>query len=167
MSQVLIPAHRFHNKCLESSHDQLHQHSGWLIDICQNIWDGNTFENQMIPSTDALWRHWKRSCWIIDMWRQADKNITVLQPLNSHGWTITGSHLTIDWDSMGNIEPFKSGWVCRQKDAGQKSRLQVCMSKAVSVSAPLMLESLPVMKEAYWKKNCRKVAFPMPLKNEV
>ena len=92
------------NKFSESSHDQLQQHSAWLNDIRQNIWDRITFENEIIPSTDALWRHWKRSCWIIDMWRQADKNNMVLQPLNSHGWTIDDGHLTIDWDSMENIK---------------------------------------------------------------
>ena len=71
------PASHF-NKFLESSHDQLHQHSAWFTDIHQNIRGRITLENQMIPSTDALWRHWKRSCWIINMWRQADKNNMVL-----------------------------------------------------------------------------------------
>ena len=38
------------------------------------------------------------------MWRQSDKNNMVLQPLNSHGWTIPDGHLTIEWDSMENIK---------------------------------------------------------------
>ena len=28
----------------------------------------------MVPSTEALWRPWKRSCWVIDIWKQADGN---------------------------------------------------------------------------------------------
>ena len=39
----------------------------------QNFWDRIKFENEMIPFTDALYLHWKRSCWIF-MWQQADKN---------------------------------------------------------------------------------------------
>ena len=45
----------------------LEQHYNWLDDIRQNIWDRTLFENYMIPSTDALYRHWKRGCWVINM----------------------------------------------------------------------------------------------------
>ena len=56
--------------------------------------------NDMIPSDDALWRHWNRSCWVIDMWKQADKNHTIVKPIIAHGWQIRDG---IDWDSSNNI----------------------------------------------------------------
>ena len=45
----------------------LQQHSAWLDSIRQNIWYRVKFENEMIPSDEALLLHWKRTCWIIDM----------------------------------------------------------------------------------------------------
>ena len=37
----------------------LYQHTGWLQDIKQAMWDTVPFENEMIPSTDTLHRHCK------------------------------------------------------------------------------------------------------------
>ena len=58
------PASHF-NKFVDPSFDHLKQHEAWLNDIRQNIWDRITFENEMIPSHEALWHHWRRSCWVI------------------------------------------------------------------------------------------------------
>ena len=43
-------------------------HSKWLESIRQAIWYRVKFENEEIPSDDALMLHWKRSCWIMHMW---------------------------------------------------------------------------------------------------
>ena len=56
----------------------------------------------MIPSIEALWRHWKRSCWVLDMWRQADRNTMQLADLASWGWKVNNDVLYIDWDSDEN-----------------------------------------------------------------
>ena len=59
----------------------------------------------MVPSSGALLRHWKRSCWIIDMWQQADKNQMTLRSLQGNGWKIIDqATLEIDWDSKENVE---------------------------------------------------------------
>ena len=87
---------------ITSSTDVEQQHKNWLEDIHQNIWDRITFEAEMIPSTEALWRHWKRSCWVIDMWRQADRNTMQVANITSHGWNVVDDNLTIDWDSNEN-----------------------------------------------------------------
>ena len=90
---------------------------------------------------DALWRHWKRSCWINDMWRQADKNSMVLQPLNSHGWTITdGHHLTIDWDSMENIKAIQKRVSLLTKGCRPKGHEFACLRRCQPV-LPWRLES--------------------------
>ena len=54
------------------------------------------------PSTEALRRHWKRSCWVIDMWRQADRNTMQVADITSCGWNVIDGILSIDWDSNEN-----------------------------------------------------------------
>ena len=78
------------------------QHQEWIDDVRQKTWDRSTHEAEIAPSTDALWRHWKRSCWVIDMWKQADCQSMLLSPLTSYGWHETNGILSIDWDSLEN-----------------------------------------------------------------
>ena len=78
------------------------QHTDWLEDIRQNIWDRVKYENDMIPSNDALYLHWQRSCWVINMWQQADHNSMALQPMTSYGWEVCNQELFIVWDTPEN-----------------------------------------------------------------
>ncbi len=80
------------------------QHRDWLQDIRHSIWDRIKFENEMIPSTEALYLHWQRSCWVLQMWRQANQNNLSLTPISSYGWTVTEGQLSIVWDTTGNIQ---------------------------------------------------------------
>ena len=82
----------------------LQQHCSWLEDIRQTIWDRIQFESEMIPSTEALYRHWRRTCWVLDMWKKANNNQMVLHPLANFGWKVTDESLTFDWDSENNME---------------------------------------------------------------
>ncbi len=86
---------------------QQQQHTTWLDDIRHNIWDRISFENEMIPSTDALWRHWSRACWVIHMWNQADAHTMHLKPMVDFGWKQENGNLTIDWDSTSNFAAIK------------------------------------------------------------
>ena len=61
--------------------DSTVQHIHWIDDIRQNIADRITFDTSMVPSTDALYFHWKRTCWVLDMCGQADRNTMGLNPL--------------------------------------------------------------------------------------
>ena len=96
------PESHFKSFLTPSTSDIQQQHRDWLEDIRQIIWDRITFESEMVPSTQALWRHWKRSCWVIDMWRQADRNTMQLATITSYGWKVVDDILTIDWDSDEN-----------------------------------------------------------------
>ena len=58
----------------------------------------------MIASDETLMLHWKRSCWVIDMWKQADQNEMYLQPITSYGWRSTDGILKIEWDTESNIK---------------------------------------------------------------
>jgi len=94
-----------------SSHFQLFQtgltplkcHENWLDDIRVKTGDRSHFENEMVPSTEALYRHWMRSCWVINMWRQADREDMVLPSVSQFGWIIDGDKLIVDWDSKENM----------------------------------------------------------------
>ena len=69
------------------------------------MWDRTQFEGEMMPSTDSLYRHWKCVCWVIDMWRQANRPTLELRPLTEFGWKINAQDLlTFDWDSQWNID---------------------------------------------------------------
>ena len=80
------------------------QHRRWIEDIRQNIADRTTFYNNMVPSTDALYFHWKRTCWVLDMWGQADRNVMVLEPVTEYGWTVEDRNLCITWDTDENMK---------------------------------------------------------------
>ena len=62
------------------------------------------FESDLIPSWEALWRHWLRSCWVSNMWSQAAENHYTLLPLNEYGWHVSGGQISIDWDDPINVQ---------------------------------------------------------------
>ena len=51
------------------------------------MWDQVTFEDQRIPSNEALYRHYRRSSWVIDYWCKASDNMQLL-PVTSFGWKL-------------------------------------------------------------------------------
>ena len=79
-------------------------HSAWLDDIRQNISYRIKFENEMVPSHEALKLHWQRTCWVLHMWKQADSSRMVLEPITQHGWSLTDGTLTFVWDTTANIK---------------------------------------------------------------
>ncbi len=48
--------------------------------------------------------HWKRSCWVLQMWQQADQSTMTLEPLQNHGWGLKEDELTITWESDKNVQ---------------------------------------------------------------
>ena len=93
-----------HSKSFLSSFtDAEEQHKNWMEEIRQHIWVRITYEAEMVPTTEALWRHWQRSCWVITMWRQADRNTMELADITSYGRKVISGTLSIDWDSDENL----------------------------------------------------------------
>ena len=80
------------------------QHYAWLDDIRQNVWYRVKFENEMLPSNEALFLHWKRACWVLHMWGQAHRNRMILEPMTTYGWDIQDGNLSIVWDSKENLD---------------------------------------------------------------
>ena len=79
--------------------DAKEQHSKWLEDIRKCTWERITLENEMVPSSEALWSHWLYSCWVLDMWRKGDRNMMHVIDISKCGWTVTDGTLSIEWDS--------------------------------------------------------------------
>ena len=80
----------------------LHHHQ-WIEAIRQTIWDRVQFETEMLPSNDALARHWKCTCWVLHMWNQSSQSTMDLKPLTDYGWKVEGDELLYDWDSEENM----------------------------------------------------------------
>ena len=103
----------------DPSKSEEERHYQWIQTIRQEIWDSITYENDMIPSTSALWRHWQRTCWAMCYWNQADNNMTT-EELNNNGWKYEREELIVNWDSEENtkevqerVDLFTKGCKCR------------------------------------------------------
>ena len=83
-------------------------HSKWIENIRQTIWVRTKSEQEMVPSDDALLKHWKRSCWVVDMWGRADHAEQTVKPLIGNGWEVIDSRLQVVWDSEKNRDEVRN-----------------------------------------------------------
>ena len=60
-----------------------------------SLWGAIECEDQLPTSWESLWRHWLRSCWVGDMWRQAANNQYQLLDISQFGWKISNGELEI------------------------------------------------------------------------
>ena len=109
----------------------INNHNAWIDTIRGVVSERILSEEERMPSTSALRRHWDRTCWISKFW-----NNSILQdiqqglplPENS-GWLKHSSNeYAIDWDSrevqervQGTIEFLTKGCSCK-KSKCQSSR---------------------------------------------
>ena len=110
-------------------------HKQWIDDVRQNIADRSTFENNMIPTTDALLLHWKRTCWILHMWAQSQNNTMDLEPITEYGWNLQNDQLQVTWDTEENMMKVRErvsillkGCKC---STGCKNRVCGCRKKSI------------------------------------
>ncbi|CAC5395934.1 KIF4 [Mytilus coruscus] len=82
----------------------LENHFIWLSKIRDALYCRVPSEEFFLPSNDALFLHWKRSCWVKLVWQQANQNFVHYPILNDHGWKIEKNVLSIVWDSDENLE---------------------------------------------------------------
>lgn len=100
----------------------LDHHITWLNFLRERIWSKIKYEEEMIPSSGALERHWMRSCWVVSVWRQATDNCITYPPLESNGWKQPDVNtLLIDWDSDENIAQVRSTVALIKKGCGCKT----------------------------------------------
>lgn len=66
------------------------------------IWDRIIFEDQLLPSIDAVKRHYLRAKWFISYWKQSLHNNIHLPPILTHGWKLMVERLQVDWEGETN-----------------------------------------------------------------
>ena len=108
---------------LEKDNQTTHtHHTAWLDFLRERIWSRIKYEEEMIPSDDALQRHWKRSCWVVSVWRQATQNHIIYTPLDGNGWKQPDPNtLLLDWDSDNNIDRVRTIVALIKKGCGCKT----------------------------------------------
>ena len=114
----------YFNRGFFPSHTALQYHKAWLENIRQCIWDQIQFKNEMIPNNDVLHWHWKRVCWVLDLWAQADRNTIIPKPLSNYGWKVQDNTLAVDWDSDVNMDAVKEQVEGLLKGCGCKTGCQ-------------------------------------------
>ncbi|XP_066282530.1 uncharacterized protein [Branchiostoma lanceolatum] len=84
-----------------------HIHSKWLTEIRKRIWDRLEFEDQSLPSFDALKLHFDRCIWVCKLWSLSLEQDMDLPNIEMHGWKIEDSIIKVVWDSNENISRVK------------------------------------------------------------
>ena len=114
----------------KANHDSNTHHSAWLDLMREKIWIKIKYEEEMLPSFDALHRHWRRSCWVCNVWRQATSNRIIYPPLQTYGWKQQEPDtLSIDWDSEHNIHDIRARVSLLKKGCGSKTGCQTSRCK--------------------------------------
>ena len=98
---LLTPESHFKTFTCTSTEKQHHER---IDSIRQKSWERSVYESDTVPSTEALWRHWMRSCCVLDMWRQSHSSNMNLALLTNFSWSETDSGIAIDWDSEDNLQ---------------------------------------------------------------
>lgn len=93
----------FVNSLSSQTDESRSQHLQWLETIRNTIWEHIEFEDELPPSSQALWRHWLRTCWVSQYWSQATENSYNTLDVTHHGWKCVDGQVEIDWDAPENI----------------------------------------------------------------
>ena len=116
-----------------SQRSMLENHSIWLSEIRNSVMFRSPSEEYYIPSDDALRMHWYRSCWVSQVWHQANNNTIQFPDLTSHGWLIENESLLVKWDSELNFKKTDNFVKLWTKGCGCKKDL--CKSKRCGCSS--------------------------------
>ncbi|CAH1799207.1 unnamed protein product [Owenia fusiformis] len=108
------------------------QHSRFLSEIRKASWKG-TFEDELLPSDFALEQHWRRACWVVEVWKKALVPNFQYPSILSHGYTKDNNDtISCVWDSEENVEKVRRnvlfltrGCACK---SGCKTRRCKCNS---------------------------------------
>ena len=86
---------------METSLESEEKHEKWLQEIRSVVNVRITTEDEKVPSYTSLWRHWSRTCWIVEMWRNSSLPdiYSSLPPPEQSGWRFSDGNYKIDWES--------------------------------------------------------------------
>lgn len=100
------------------------RHKRWIQHIASVVAERITTEEQRMPSVTALWRHWKRSCWTLQLWLnspQSDPYMYTPRPEESGWLALPDGTFGIDWEDSHvqsaiehNIDFLMKGCSCKK-----------------------------------------------------
>ncbi len=98
------------------------RHSDWLSLIGDRIWARIQYEEETIPSSDALSRHWMRAFWVLMVTIHIKCHHLPITSPENHGWKQPQHNtLTIDWDSENNVTKAKERVALTRKGCSCKT----------------------------------------------
>ena len=68
--------------------------------------------------------NWKRACWVLDLWKQAESNTITPKPLTDYGWMVVEGKLSVEWDSPSNMDEVQERVAGLLKGCGCKTGCQ-------------------------------------------
>ena len=87
----------------DDSETSITNHCRWLNKIRTAVPYRVPSEEYYLPSNDALTYHWKRVCWVSQVWAQSDKPQIVFPDVEEWGWKSDSGTLNCEWDSLENL----------------------------------------------------------------
>ena len=103
------------------------QHLNWINSLRQGVWDLVTFEDQLIPSNEALYWHYRWSSWVIKCWRKASNSNMQVLPVTGFGWKLDKEEaLQVEWMNIQNIKERVTFLLRGCKCTKSKCSTQVC-----------------------------------------
>lgn len=77
------------------------RHKQWIQHVASVVAERITTEEQRVPSVTSLWRHWKRSCWTLQLWLNSPRSDPYMYtpPPEESGWiALPDGTFGIDWE---------------------------------------------------------------------
>ena len=93
------PFHLYNS--LDTSLSNTEKHTIWIQEIRKVVSERILNEEERLPSTTSLWRHWLRSCWVSQMWQNSSEQ-DMYNPLplpEESGWMKSDGCYVIDWEA--------------------------------------------------------------------
>ena len=108
-----------------------HQHYHYVYDTLQSkatrcCTCNATLRNarkRVCPDSETI-QHWKRACWVLDLWKQAESNTITPKPLTDYGWMVVEGKLSVEWDSPSNMDEVQERVAGLLKGCGCKTGCQ-------------------------------------------
>ena len=91
-----------------SSQDVFEAHRQLLDIIRKATWKG-VYEDQLLPTDEALRFHWLRSCWVSTLWGNSLHEQLTVPNIRDYGWAVSDSNtVSFIWDSESNIQAIRN-----------------------------------------------------------
>ena len=90
-----------------------------------------TSEQYWLPSHDSLMLHWKRCCYVLQIWKQSDLSFMKYPDTTQWGWSFVEKDLVFRWDSDANfrkVEKYRKLWTsgCKCRSVTKPCNNRTC-----------------------------------------